>query len=293
MPRRPGTLYVFLHGLFVTRQLPNELEIVLPLVSGHMYRAGNWLAETDIQARSVLWLRGVHTGSVRMSDQIDYIIQLPGLTLTRRRRAATLRLPLPAAILQLLRAVDPSGGPVVTINGAGAWPKTAYPKVATVVVLVYSFSDQNEVALQGHYWEPSFVGAASSLHFISTSAGPEGVDHIDATERALYRVLNGYPGMQYKRAFVPAWNAVEDPDFGILPGLGRSIRPGFEDAIVTSPGNAEGFAFSLAELEDIPARTLRLGLLKQDGRPIETLWHDPSPSGVTGDPGACGMLCSS
>src|SRR5260370_6252060 len=56
-----GTLYVFLHGLTVSRERWNMLEVVLPRVSGHILKAGSWLAETPLRNEGLFQLRGVRT----------------------------------------------------------------------------------------------------------------------------------------------------------------------------------------------------------------------------------------
>src|SRR6266403_1838855 len=52
-------LHVFLHGLTVTEERWDMLEVVLPKVSGHVLKAGSWLAETPLRNEGLFRLRGV------------------------------------------------------------------------------------------------------------------------------------------------------------------------------------------------------------------------------------------
>src|SRR5262245_25455491 len=128
----PGTLYVFLKGLAVARERGSELEIVLPRVPGHVYRAGSWLAESTIAPRSLLRLRGVRRGTESFARK-DFVIHLPDCSVTARGRAATLRLPRAKEIVGFLCSTGPNGGPVATRDDNGMGPE----RVATVQILIY------------------------------------------------------------------------------------------------------------------------------------------------------------
>ena len=279
-----GTLYLFLHGLAVTHEQGNRVEIVLPAVPGHLYKAGNWLMETDITPHSTLTLDGVTHGAKQLSD-CQHILQLAGCGLTKRARAATLSLPKPKEVLELLRSreIVSFTNPALGVTFAGGGPPAAR---ASIVVLIYDYKDENKVVMDNHDWEPCSTGGAMSLHIISTSAGPEGLDHEVDTERVLHHVINNYPGLTYKKPVTrraPNWNETDDLEYGDLPDL----MP-FGEFIVTTGG---AFAFSQAELEMIPTRTVRIGRLgrmKQQGRPIGTLWQEPDP--LSGDPCNCGPV---
>lgn len=279
-----GSLYIFLHGLSVVADTANQLEVVLPLVQGHVHRAGNWFAETTIAPRSVLRLRGVNSGTMSFS-QTQCSVHLPGISLTSRKRAATILLPRPKEILELLLAEDPD---YVAQTKRGSTLK--FKRLATVQVLVYGYSDENEVQLDGHYWESCPVGGSTSLHIISTSEEPEGKEHEESTEDVLSQVIRDYPGLEYKFPR-PLSAPFIDPE-------GSSLQPvGAPGPLVGSFGTlktsnislvAKGdhveeevtgkFAFAQAELEHPTsrlARLARLGRMKRAGRPIEALWRDP------------------
>lgn len=278
---RAGTLYVFLHGLWVVSEGPNnnipadKIEIVLPEVPGHVYKAGSWLIETEIESTAPLELIGVTPGNgtfVEPPPRSSLIVSLTGCSLTPFGRAATLIMPRPATpILQLLHARDPRGGYVVKRTDTGE----TWLRVATVQVLTYPYADENEVALKGHYWEPCTTGGAMSLHIISTQEGPISLAHEIDTTRALQQVINGYPGLDFAQPIFPAaWQDNNNPtDFGDL----RPLAAQGDQFIVTNSGE---FAFSQAELEYTSARTARLGRLgrlKQQGSPISGLWHEGDP----------------
>jgi hypothetical protein len=278
---RSGILYVFLHGLHVISQRINEMEIVLPNVPGHVQQAGTWLAETDIGTSiaftSGLRLHGVKDGGMRFSAN-NFIIDLSRQTsLTNNGRAATLILPYPKGIVSLLHAVDSNY--VVRVGGGGP----PLQDVATVHVLVYDYDDENEVFLDGHFWEPCPTGRAISLHIISTSLEPETKEHDLATEAALSVVLDRYPGLDFKsdpRPLVAPWIDPTHPDYH--PGSYQSVLKPYDqngDYFLDTNGN---YAFAKAELEQPTlrfARLKRLGRLIQRKEPIEGLWTDPEPIG--------------
>jgi hypothetical protein len=282
-----GTLYVFLHGLSVGRDQGKLIELVLPDVPGHVQRAGGWLTEEDIAPGSVLELEGVSAGSASLNSS-PLMIHLTGCSFTAQGRAATLWLKRPREILPLLLAEDPQlvkiTNPTSTAHFAGGGTKLT--KLASIQVLVYDYQDENRLSLRHHYWEPCSTGGATSLHIISTSEGPEGDDHDADTEAVLAQLIRGYPGLTVnKQLRVPPanWNETSLWNYGSLSNCKAS-----GEFIVTNTG---GFAFAQAELEDIPSRTVRIGLLgrmKQQGRAFQGLWHEGQP--LVGTCSNCGAM---
>jgi hypothetical protein len=274
-----ATVYLFLHGLFVTLERQHDIEIVLPRVPGHVYRAGSWLQETDLARGGRFVLRGITagTGSIRQADKM---IHLPGLLLTRHSRAATIRVPRPNRILPFCiarkpplsaflpnsRPKLPSGQVVQRLDTLTGWPE-----IASVHVLEYQGVDANRVHLERHYWEPYVVDDAISLHVIATSLTPEGKAHLQDTDGVLRKVVSGYPGLKFEDfSFHDDWRTTP-----VSPLVLHAAPP--EDAVTTPQGR---FALSRAELEDIPSRTVRIGRLgriKQDGRSPGSLWHETQP----------------
>jgi hypothetical protein len=266
-----GSLYVFLHGLTVLHEAGNDVELVLPNVVGHSYLAGSWLQERPINLGSNLQLSGVQTGAASFAAT-QHMIRTAGCWLTQRRRAVTILLKKPKQILELLLFAptlnQPAPAPTVTVP----------PLLSTMLVLVYDYDDENQVYLQGHYWEPCTTDRSMSLHIVSTSLGPEGAAHQSETEKALKKLIANYPGLDFLPGEVPpAWNATGDQNYPNVALLGFSAPAGQEYIF-----QAGKFAFSQAETEPISARSVRLGRLgriKQQGRPLESLWQEPDPLG--------------
>ncbi|HEV3038296.1 MAG TPA: hypothetical protein VHA33_11015 [Candidatus Angelobacter sp.] len=288
----PGTLYVFLHGLFVVRETPQPpqfnpfippnppagfLEVVLPTVPGHVYRAGGWLAETEIALGNDMYLLGVDPGN----DTLRFTIDLPQTSLTSQKRAATLWLYKPQQILSLLHTtVDTTANPADYVVRTQD-QQSPFTDIATVQVLIYQYRDENNVMLDGHTWEPCAAqGGAISLHIISTSPEPEGEEHEIRTNEVLKDVLKGYPGLAFKnnpRPLAAPWINPNDPNYGDYQSR-LEIDPGNGDRFIEN--GTQDFAFLHAELEHLMLRTARLGRLgrlKQSGQPIEGVWSDPDP----------------
>jgi hypothetical protein len=263
---------VFVHGLTVIAERPDgKLEIAMPRVNGHAYRAGSWLAETPIERGTRVELQGVTGGTANIYNT-GFLANVPRpFTVTQRRRHATVIVPKPIEILGFLRAGD------VELHTT---PPLRSPTLAEMLVLVYDYADANQVLLQGHYWQPSTTPDSISLHLISTSEVPEGAQHIADTEDALSEVFLHYPGMQYNVRPGPAWMDSKHPNFGNLAGRRESRGS------VLEPN--DNFAFSLAELENPAARARRLerlGRMHRQMRRIDCLWNRPDP--ICADEGAC------
>jgi hypothetical protein len=278
----PGTLFVFLHGYCVVAERGKWLEVVLPDIPGHVNKAGGWLTESAIARKGVLRLTGVETGNESFAKH-PLTILLKGCYLTSRARAATLWLPWPARILPLLIAErdpnSPSAGlPVVQrTDNLARWTQAP-----SLTVLVYNYRDDNQVSLENHYWEPCTVNRAVSLHVIADSEKSEGTFHEVQTEEVIAKVIGRYPGMSpdprlkfpEPRPVVPNW---------LTPNARNLINVGLfadHERIFTQAGQFGQYAFSQAEMEEIGPRSVRLrrvGRIKQQGRPLQNLWHDPDP----------------
>jgi hypothetical protein len=242
--------------------------MILPDVPGHVQQAGGWFMEENIAPGSVLTLQGVSPGSTTLAST-PLMIHLKNCSFTSQGRAATLWLPRPREILSLLLTHDCD---LVTV---GKPPnQTKIKDLATIQVWVYDYPDENQLSLNGQYWEPYSTGGATSLHIISTTLGPEGDDHDADTEAVLQQLISGYPGLTLKKIPTtppPHWNETKAPNYGDLQDLKAS-----GEFIVTC--QYDSFAFAQAELENIPSRAVRLselGRIKQQGRPLQELWQVP------------------
>ena len=272
-------LYVFLHGLAVGQvRNDNWVEIALPFVSGHVCRAGSWLEETDIARNRTLTLVNVNRGSADLAAAAN-VLQLTGCHLTGRGRAATLLLPQPGDILELLimeERVDINNKLLGADFAVGSPRSGEVRRVASILVFVYEFDDENQIFLDGHDWQPCSTGGAISLHIISTSIAPEGKDHEADTQNALAQVITNYPGLTFRKPPIrraPNWNETGSDLYGLA---GHHLQAVGEN-ILTNTGD---FVFAQAELEMIPTRTVRIGRLgrmKQQGRDLANLWHEPDP----------------
>jgi hypothetical protein len=273
-------LYVFIQGLTVIAERKDgKLEIVMPLVRGHVYKAGSWLAESPVERGNTIELTGVKSGKASIHDPLiqatsptGFLATIPRpYTITRRRRAATVVVPKPAEILGFLRATGPNTTNPNFAVRLNSVPPVLYRSVADVLILVYRYKDANQILLDGHYWQPCLTPSAISLHLIATSEVPESAQHVADTEDALSEVFLNYPGCTYTRSNAPPWMDANHPRFGTAPGLAESDGYMMEGKDV---------AFALAELEDPPARAKRLerlGRMHREKRRIDCLWRRPDP----------------
>lgn len=110
----PGKLNVILHGLFALFQ-DDELTAYIPnLGSEHVYKAGNWLAETTLAEHSDLRLERVKPGTNKFSPDHNILFQgaVHAAMNTHQNQSiyATLRLPYPTyPIRSLGRLIVPAG----------------------------------------------------------------------------------------------------------------------------------------------------------------------------------------
>jgi hypothetical protein len=244
-------------------------------VNGHVYKAGNWLAEMPIARDAQLTLTNVLGGTASVY-RTGFMIDVP-FPVSQDGRFATINAPMPVRILGLTLEVDKA-------NHVARWnaPQPAgvpsyYDSLAEVVVLVYGYADETQVLLNKHSWEPYSVHGGISLHVIATSEVLEGKQHEDDTDGALRTVFGpSYPGLTYTvtppRPQASPWRDPVSQNFGDKQGLQE--RGG---RLYESNGD---LAFALAELEH-PApraqRLERLGRMHRQGRRIESVWRRPDP----------------
>jgi hypothetical protein len=168
-----GKLNVIFHGAFTFDQTtePDRILALMPEMAHHVYRAGSWLAETELQGRTgpeavVYELSGVKPGAERFRPDRNLMVKRPRQEQPEAFPYATLKFPLPRQIASLQVAEI---------------PRTAYTHredllvdadtqhVATVQVFTYDIEDENALSLkardgEGHYWEPAFMGDYVNLH---------------------------------------------------------------------------------------------------------------------------------
>jgi hypothetical protein len=262
---RAGKLNVILHGALVyQREQPNQITAWIPKLDHHVYRAGNWLAETDLQPGHYL-LEGVDPAETGAFDPMRNLILKPPQPNKPDESLvyANLIFPWPKKITSLRVAKIPedffkhSDELAVECN-----PQFA----ATLQILTYDFEDDTRLKLAdatlkpscGHYWEPVLIDGYINLHIFAAE------DHFEQ------------PSL-----------AVEDfktcaEMFGYKIRLPRPVPVSGVDHTEPPDGVAE------EETEDLAPRTLRMGLLgrlvKQNGDANQAWFGDDALDGV---PGGC------
>jgi hypothetical protein len=164
---------VVFHGAFTFDQAsePDRILALMPDMPHHVYRAGSWLAETEIQRRVgceavVYELTGVKPGGAKFRPERNLMIKKQRQDPAETIPFATLTFPLPSQIASLQVAPLP--------RAAFTYPEQLLvdsdtQHIATVQIFTYDIADENALSLQardgeGHYWEPMFTGNYINLH---------------------------------------------------------------------------------------------------------------------------------
>lgn len=168
-------LNVIFHGAFTFDQSsePTRILALMPKMAHHVYRAGSWLAETELRGRTdsaavVYELSGVKPGAAKFRPEDNRNLMLKKPPVENQPDAfpyATLRFPLPGKIASLQVATIRRDA--FTNQGDLLAPGDQH--IATVQVFTYDIADPNALSLQardgdGHYWEPVFTGDHINLH---------------------------------------------------------------------------------------------------------------------------------
>jgi hypothetical protein len=194
-----GVLNVLLHGAFtfVNEEETNYIRTLVPFLEHHVYRAGNWLAETELRGREDIRdspvtyeLRGVDQGRKRfVYDSPDFfelrnniVIKFGNLPDNNQRTVrfgrvrkpalyATIILPIPRKITSLRLAKIPIGN----IKDSQLLQAQNDPEhMANLQIFTYDFKDDNALRLQAvdggrdHFWEPAFIRDYINLHIFSS-----------------------------------------------------------------------------------------------------------------------------
>jgi hypothetical protein len=167
---------VIFHGAFAFDQCtqPGQILALIPHMHHHVYRAGNWLAETELRGRThskevTYQLSGVSPGKGQFDPNRNLLVkpQQPGKP--QALPYATLVFPLPRSITSLLRADIPRASFTaphdLVVNNDNQ-------HISTVQVFTYDFPDENAVMLKandgdGHYWQPVVVDNHINLHIFA------------------------------------------------------------------------------------------------------------------------------
>jgi len=171
-------LNVLFHGAFTFDEGKDkdrkQIYVSTPLMQHHVYRAGNWLAETDLRGRrpheerEVFYeLHGVSKeGTERFDPRRNLIVKVDRGFPLRTIPYVTLRLPLPSAIKSLRIADVPS---TVFTHAEELETASEQQHIATLQVFTYEVEDQKTLALKategpGHFWEPVQMDGYFNLH---------------------------------------------------------------------------------------------------------------------------------
>jgi hypothetical protein len=184
-----GILNVLLHGAFtfVLEENADHILALIPELKDHAYRAGSWLAETELYGGrgATYGLTGVIPGGESHFDHEKNLLvkfrgKPPAKPPRHARRYATLIFPKPRMITSLRVAEIPTQDffPKQSKNLVVPGPNQ---HMATLQVFTYDIDKENELALKAvkvslpratkledHYWEPAFTGNYVNLHIFSS-----------------------------------------------------------------------------------------------------------------------------
>lgn len=268
---KPKRLYVVFHGLFAffQRRKARTIEVYMPdlretrkTVSGavevyspHVYRAGNWLAETGIWPGADLTLQGVTAGDAFIDRKRNVILKGPN-----RRSAvpayARIVFPLPAEVIPLREipvrlGIDIVGSSIDRLRGSN---------LASIPVFRYDVPDIAVLGLGKHPWVPAAVNDTVTLHVFAEPETPQGAEHSHSEFGKAFELFEGVD----LRLAAPL----------MLPRITDQLPAGV----------------SADELEDLTPRTRRLAVVgrirKAGGNPADawdrTEAYGENPTACTG-----------
>jgi len=227
----PNILNVFFHGLFVFIDRPSGIDVLLPEVPDHSYRAGSFLGETQIvqptdPVSQPLVLTGVQTGCAHLPEDRNLVVDgaEPDDQATPNDLHAVLWVPLPDKIV----AAD-------TVSIAGDLDNASAFSKATLACYLHVFQyrffgSADTVLLRGHRFLPS-LETIDGIQYMSL--------HIFSEEDT--RLGSGHPITGFDRAV------------DLLPSLRGKVHL---TRSTTSPGPSARVSGTIpAEYEDLQIRT--------------------------------------
>jgi hypothetical protein len=248
-------LNVILHGLFAFDQQKDKIVAHIPnMGSEHQYKAGNWLAETNLEEHAELALEGVQPNERTKDNQLNpkHNIIFKDTVFSENAHKchcihATLRLPYPIAIKSLRRTRVPAD----LLGGETSASLAKDLECATVQVLTYKIEDgdDNLLKLGDHPWEPVLADGFVNLHVYSEPERSPTDDHL-------------------RHAF----QACTDLFMGVDLVLKGPLQ--------ASPPEEPVCGVHEFELQDMVQRQRWLAVLGRrikQGRDIQTIWDDPTP----------------
>jgi len=249
-------LNMLFHGAFAFDQGrdPKRIYVSAPLMEHHVYRAGSWLAETELRGRKPgedsevsYELAGVTAGGARFdpADRENLIVKLDRDYGRRAVPYVTLRLPLPRKITSLRVAEIP----LSALRHTEELVTPGDPQhIATLQVFTYDVEDQNAVALKavsggGHFWEPVLMEGYINLHVFAAEDHFHKPSNADEDFNQCMDLLGGKLKLQTGRLRANGILDEGEPLPGVAPqeteGLGlRTLRIARLGRILKQKGDA-------------------------------------------------------
>jgi hypothetical protein len=265
-------LNVILHGAFalVYDRGAQKIDVWIPPVKHHVFRAGNWLGETELSRRDAEYeLKGATPGHDEFNSRLNLFVKPQNPTKASSARTK-LSFPIPEHITSLRVAEVPRDK---FKNQAGLDvrnPADPNEHIATLQVFSYHVDDENKLLLQtkdgdGHYWEPVVTTGPDKREFINL--------HVFSAEDHFTKLSNSEEDFNRCTELLGSQLLLDTrlvpsgiPDRGHLP------------AGVTEP-----------ETEGLAERTLRmarLGRLVTQNGDANLAWY--GNDALDGNPQACG-----
>jgi len=270
------TLNVIFHGTFVfilTKE--NKIEVLIPKVPGHVYRAGNWLAEIELigsgngkRGIAVYKLEGATKGQKTkfLSEDDNLILKATKLKQgnnLKRLLHAKLIMDMPREITTPCRVIREPGKPgEFIVNRNDAKYKDS---VGTMQVFTYDFVNEANLYLKsvpsgpGHYWEAApIVSANGKVLTVNLHVQAEHDRSLDLSHRTI--------------AFQKCLNLFQNHNIA-APPLGGQIK--------FNGQKLEGILDE--EFEDLAPRMQRisqLGRMQKEKRDLNLLWFDSEALGT-------------
>jgi len=260
-------LNVIFHGTFAfVDSQPDFIDALIPKRTehvDHVFRAGNWLGETQLQ-QGTYKLEGVESGKAHLNEESNLIFENGCQTreLDPENEHARLILPRPDKTFSLrLAKVEFDQRPRNLKGSTGSAIQVfTYHVTSEPDLRLQRRSNTDREDLSGHYWEPVFTGGYANLHIFSAEDHPDDPEH---TSRALDKIahLLGLEGVLELKSVYYA-NGIQEQD--LPPGV------------------------IAEETEDLARRTMRLaqlGRLRRQYADLNQAWY--KNEALDGDPEAC------
>jgi len=260
-------LNVLLHGAytFIDDKDAKQIHALIPRLKEHVYRAGSWLAETELRGASYR-LSGVKSShALRFEHDKNVLVWYH-----RRPDDAAVYGKFEFPYPKYIRSLRGAEVPLKYFSHREDLVEPEKPQhIATLQVLTYDINDENELALKAetgedHHWQPAFTGDHINLHIHASEDHYYKPSNAREDFNACVRLLG--VNLELQTRFLPA-KGILDSD-GPLP-----------------------YGVTPEETEPLAVRTLRmarLGRLVVQGGDANQAWH--GNDALDGDPQACASV---